>query len=537
MLTRFTLAALLAALLCLAMWALRMCVAAVRATAPLGGWCPLSASECQVQQQEEDEFRLSLKRSAKASEFLWLSFVRNTWLDESESRHFHLLEIMRQLDCLLTLDFCHVHMPEFASNFNDLCTSFKRALHVLAEIRPISDSDELLAMAFEVLPDHPCFVNDLEEKIYPELHDLLRHAVYVDVGVIDDSFPIVRVPRATVLLSPSNICAREDLLWWYASPPLEDVMAQDAFRALTSPSSSKARWLINVGAGDGDCIHDAIRQDGRYQRGPEDGNDPASCLLLALPDLRGILFEGDHEAYETLQRLHQRDGVKLKLEPATPHSVLTAVEEFRHTEMGYPAAASDLLLAKVDVDNCDCCFVEALLNQQSDREPLLPMLIHVEVHSFIPPPIVFRPLNFTEGVGDSLLELGQEKGRRGHFLHCSLSAFTEILFPLGYQLGQLIGFDAVFIHRNAMARSVRVDAHDVLHGSRVEALWYGCHFCHPLRVASPVDAHYFTEFRYDYRRWNDPEVSASVRIEEIRSYLDLWKVPRSTYALYVASAG
>ena len=260
-------------------------------------------------------------------------------------------------------------------------------------------------------------------------------------------------------------------------------------------------------------------------------------MLLALPDLRGILFEGDHEAYETLQRLHQRDGVKLKLEPATPHSVLTAVEEFRHTEMGYPAAASDLLLAKVDVDNCDCCFVEALLNQQSDREPLLPMLIHVEVHSFIPPPIVFRPLNFTEGVGDSLLELGQEKGRRGHFLHCSLSAFTEILFPLGYQLGQLIGFDAVFIHRNAMARSVRVDAHDVLHGSRVEALWYGCHFCHPLRVASPVDAHYFTEFRYDYRRWNDPEVSASVRIEEIRSYLDLWKVPRSTYALYVASAG
>lgn len=142
----------------------------------------------------------------------------------------------------------------------------------------------------------------------------------------------------------------------------------------------------------------------------------------------------------------------------------------------------------------------------------------------------------TEGVGDTLLELSQDKRRRGHFLHCSLSAFTELLFPLGYHLGQLIGFDAVFIHKNAMARSARADAHDFLHGSRVEALWYGCHFCHPLRVASPVDAHYFAEFRYDYRRWNDPEVSASVRMEEIRRYLDFWKVPRSTYALYVTAS-
>ena len=38
------------------------------------------------------------------------------------------------------------------------------------------------------------------------------------------------------------------------------------------------------------------------------------------------------------------------------------------------------------MDNCDCCFVEAIL-----AAGLRPLMIHVEVSPLVPPPIIYRP--------------------------------------------------------------------------------------------------------------------------------------------------
>ena len=48
------------------------------------------------------------------------------------------------------------------------------------------------------------------------------------------------------------------------------------------------------------------------------------------------------------------------------------------------------------MDNCDCCFVEAIL-----EAGLLPMLIHVEVSPLVPPPLVYRQ-------GASWVEVGRD---------------------------------------------------------------------------------------------------------------------------------
>lgn len=44
-----------------------------------------------------------------------------------------------------------------------------------------------------------------------------------------------------------------------------------------------------------------------------------------------------------------------------------------------------IFVAEVDVDNCDCCFLETIL-----ETGLKPLLIHVEVSPLVPPPFVYR---------------------------------------------------------------------------------------------------------------------------------------------------
>jgi len=194
--------------------------------------------------------------------------------------------------------------------------------------------------------------------------------------------------------------------------------------------------------------------------------------------------------------------------------------------------ADELVLLKVDVDNCDCCFLEALVSEQPYGLNLRPHFIHVEFHPMIPPPIVYRPLRFTFGVGDSLLEISSRHGRRGHFLHCSLSAFSELLVPLGYRLVHVLWNDAVFVHQKLQ------EAHPELElqkrwDSDSEELWFGAYFCHPLRP-SPVETHYMGEFQYDYRRWSDIGISETDRLESMRRYLDFWQIPRAFYTLYLS---
>lgn len=42
--------------------------------------------------------------------------------------------------------------------------------------------------------------------------------------------------------------------------------------------AEETKWLVNLGANDGSCDQDIVRQD-NLERGPLGSNDPANCLL------------------------------------------------------------------------------------------------------------------------------------------------------------------------------------------------------------------------------------------------------------------
>ena len=320
--------------------------------------------------------------------------------------------------------------------------------------------------------------------------------------------------------SPSNVCSRTDLVWWHEETPL----LIDATWSDTSDT-----WVINVGSGDASCFRLVEAPASSNPDNIFDSQDPANCLLRK--GISGIFIEGNEENFMEFAEFGIRENVKLMLQSADPRSVRSFVnaslESFKDQRLS---------LLKVDVDNCDCCFVEALVSEEPYGLSLRPDFIHVEFHPMIPPPIVYRPLRFTFGVGDSLLEITREYGRKGHFLHCSLAAFSELLIPLGYRLVHILWNDAVFAHSNV------VQAHPDLsvlqnrwsfEGNLAESLWFGSYFCHPLRP-SPVETHYMAEFQYDFRLWSDISISETALLESIRRYLDFWHIPRAFYTLYLS---
>lgn len=184
-------------------------------------------------------------------------------------------------------------------------------------------------------------------------------------------------------------------------------------------------------------------------------------------------------------------------------------------------------LLKVDFDNCDCCFLEVLL-----QSGLRPLHLHVEVSSFIPPPLVYRPTAFGQSIGDSMLELGMEHELRGHMMHCSLSAYAEMLQPLGYKLVRLILHDAIFAQETVVSSSEDPTLWREI--TDMEAAWFGSFFCHPLRSALTIEMEYTSRFLYDYRLWNSPEIAADTRLQYLQDYLDRWQKPRASYVLRIA---
>merc|ERR1712094_7077 len=161
-----------------------------------------------------------------------------------------------------------------------------------------------------------------------------------------------------------------------------------------------------------------------------------------------------------------------------------------------------------------------------DDPSLRPMLLHVEVHSLVPPPLAFRPKAFNPSVQDSLLELGPLEQRRGHMVHCSLSAVVELLRPFGYE--HMVYHDAIFASKQAMKHLKRFQR-----DTDLEALWLGGFYCHPLRPANPAEISYQQLFLYDYRRWSDPSSRAEERMEQLQLYLDHWHIQRGSYHLYL----
>lgn len=507
--------------------------------APLGNWCPPEtiSERCAIENAQEEYWK-SLKG--------WSNFKMNVWSFGVDKLQYYLLPIadtLRQFECSFfywnrcptehLTTFCPLYLTllETVAEF-DLKAAMLRCL---SDLHLNQEESEELGQTLIMLP---C----LEvQKLNLELIRNLRKALLCSLPYLgeylDETSSRDKSHRSIwgwglhKAHSPSNVCSRTDLVWWHEETPL--------FMDATSDASDT--WVINVGSGDATC-HRLIEAPARHymdrssypDSNPDnifDSQDPANCLLRK--GIGGIFIEGDEENFMKFAEFGVRENLKLMLQPADPESMRSFVNA--SVVSSFQGDEARLSLLKVDVDNCDCCFVEALVSEAPYGLNLRPDFIHVEFHPMIPPPIVYRPLRFTFGVGDSLLEITSEYGRRGHFLHCSLAAFSELLIPLGYRLVHILWNDAVFAHSNV----VQAHPDSVLQkrwsfeGNLAELLWFGSYFCHPLRP-SPVETHYMAEFQYDFRLWSDISMPETARLESIRRYLDFWHIPRAFYTLYLS---
>jgi len=222
--------------------------------------------------------------------------------------------------------------------------------------------------------------------------------------------------------------------WQDASNHFTEHLAMDDLLSLFEDRGLQlSRFVINLGAAEGHCIAGLMF-------------DPANCLLLA--GFGGLAFEGMDSAFQPLQRLFaDRGDVRLVLGMTSPQK---AAEDITHL------APRDPDLLKIDLDNCDVCFVEAALKAGSR-----PKLIHVEIADAPPPIIVRWPFN---------------DGPKAVHRLSSLSAFLAVVRPYGYSLLHVEFMNAVLIRVDLAALIPE------LHRHTDEEKWRIGYFCHPLRT-------------------------------------------------------
>lgn len=285
-------------------------------------------------------------------------------------------------------------------------------------------------------------------------------------------------------------------------------------------------WTINIGASDAACRQPVWCIPLQCEQ-----EDPANCLFQQ--GYAGIAFEGNTHFRPQLEELSSRIGPAFELhnEYMHPSAVVDSIKKYAQR---HPHVQLDLL--KVDIDNCDCCFVERIL-----ATGLRPRLVHVEISILIPPPFVFRPVDYNAEFPHGRSPLDEMSGgaRLGHMSRfCSLSAYTEILEPFGYRLVQVAMFDALFASQETikkLGRHAPLSARDPASpDKKVDTLWHWLqgHLCHPAYYLNDaIMIHEYT-FLYDYRRWSDPAIPWLHRLKLLQAYLDHWGVPRDQYELY-----
>ncbi|CAK9102443.1 unnamed protein product [Durusdinium trenchii] len=395
--------------------------------------------------------------------------LRHVW--RTASRHHaprryrayaRLLSSMLEIECIAVFSGCFPggwHQETESSG--RACGFFRAEVNAVLELDHETEADSaykqlgLPSVDVEKLARHPCYTASPQVRSIDIMEHLTLRSMAVALGSnmfqgTDSQVVPLWVPAFGAHPAHSPSCDDSELLWWYNAPALPRL-----------PSLLQKGWAINLGAGDGSCGYDLAREDGR-DKDLYKADDPANCLLQE--GFAGIMFEGAETKLAKLkEEFERRPDVVLVLGHTDPDEVVAHVAAFRHR---LPPVEAELL--KVDFDNCDCCFVEALL-----QSGIRPRHLHVEVSCFIPPPLVFRPTSFDESIGDSMLELGVEYGLRGHMMHCSLSAYAELLEPFGYKLVRLFLHDALF------ARHEMISDQDATLWREIrdlEAAWFGCFF-------------------------------------------------------------
>lgn len=486
------------------------------------------SSSC-LPQSRERNFAASLRDHSRALNALWGAATRDG--DKPRYRaYWEFFETLRLLDCMLFFVDCYDKLL-WQDAVAKLCKVFRAELAAAlwwdrkTEARLSYDKADVdyINSSAMLANSHVCYSYRILGDEQLGHHAMLRKQAYVPAWLLmapggnQDSLSsaVPRSWRVPTMHSAGGVCGRNGLPSWYAVPRISELL-----------SSAPKGWVLNVGASDGSCTF-------WPKNVPLFEEDPANCLVHA--GRIGLLMEADGSVFSELHTAFaERGGVALRLGLANPGQVGIEAKQIAD-RTGLP-----LDLLKVDVDNCDCCFVEEVLRKLSQEEQ--PRLIHVEVHALVPPPIIFRPRRFDARLGNTLRELKKSRGAWGHMVHCSLAAFLEILQPRGYELLHLEFHNAVFA--DARVPKFPSGGHNggdgQLHGrnaaqsglaAQIESHWFGGYYCSPLRLLSELELTYQEVFLYDYRLWNDVQQPAEKRIGLIRAYLDRWHIPRSSYRL------
>lgn len=478
-------------------------------------FCPPLAPGCDRSCGPRMDYGSLLQFHAQVLRWLWLADVHSSPVDlqcEAGADHrpsewealANLAETAERLDCVAAWWPCFPSEKGAVHQLRRFCHAFRDRTH--QAIRWLQEEDGLFVQHLHA--SHICY-NEAGE-LYKSLmiHEHMRklvseRAVRIlrldrEPRVAPDlprwAYPPEYPSQESCPLCGVHLPAGAAPAWW-AAPTVAEMLKKVA----QTLGTSTAGFFVNLGAREGAC---ELPGELPYLPGGEPG-DPANCLAAA--GHRGIMVEGDQGQFASLQDLYGRRGdIKLLLGWVDPSGAREAVvAALRELSLGSSAGAEEdnVDLLKVDVDNCDCCFVEELL-----AGGLRPRLIHAEVHSLIAPPLAFRP-KLRQDLSQTSLSV---KEGAAH-LHCSLSAYSALLEPLGYRLSHLVSRDAIFV------RGDFVHLFPWAASGSAELAWRHGYRCHPHWRTKHEEPEYISVFGYDFRRWAD----VNLTLEERATYMEM----------------
>ncbi|CAJ1361888.1 unnamed protein product, partial [Effrenium voratum] len=372
----------------------------VQSSHPEGGQCAL--------EQARSSYAIQLRDAAFATKMLWIVATRY-YAPRRWEAYASLFETLTQLECFAAFRGCFPGgVEQEAVTVLPVCIAFRQEAQTVFKLDAylrdatiqlgkdfLRSEEDLIALK------HPCFeTDDLANFVS---HDMFRRQALLPASNLFGSYegpleglPGLENPQLRAFWMPRwtapemhtfGACSAKGSLKWYSS--FEPPIIPDSL-----PAEWEAKWVANLGAGDGTCAQDIVRQD-NLERGFLGYADPANCMVRK--GYGGVLFEGDSQHQPALEEmLVNRTDLELGIGFVDPLMAAQRIAEFRDAR----APKSSPQLLKVDVDNCDCCFVEAIL-----AAGLRPLMIHVEVSPLVPPPIIYRPAEFNADVEDSMESL------------------------------------------------------------------------------------------------------------------------------------
>lgn len=387
-------------------------------------------------------------------------------------------EGFRIVDCLLAYPPPCVVAPHFERSVGVICSEVESQLRVLSSKHFVAEAAIMELQAYHACWQRGAFATSrdvalqLSSRMVQDvvrdcdldlvtMWDAVRSPFPKNAPLAPESAPLLLYPAA---FSPPGECDPRSFAAAMTagllpvdepSRPWRDVSGQfsmflsvgAALKRLERRGVALSRFVVNLGAADGACGWGSLF-------------DPANCLLKDKAyNATTVLFEGAKEVFPLLwERFGSSTNIHLRLGFTSPRLAARDVSVLM-------PKFGDIDLLKVDVDNCDACFVDALL--QSGARP---KLIHVEITDFIPPDLAATM------VFNRRLKGNRTCGELGECMCGSVGEFLRV--APGYWLLHIEYVNALL---------VREDLYQHLAGAAEmsdDDKWRLGWLCHPLRTLS-----------------------------------------------------